>query len=539
MQISRRDLFKTGAVVGGALAFRGILSPGIAEAAVTGSRALAATSFDTVLLRGDANESGWRPIVTGPGEPHLVRPGLGTKALAGREATRQGLLAFVQLSDVHICDHQSPMRFESQDPNISSSAYRPQEMLTAHIAESMVREINAVAAGPVTGLPLAHAVQTGDNSDNGQYNEIRWNIDILDGGEIRPDSGDLTKYEGVMNVDWDPDKSTYPNFWHPEIAAAADSKYATFPAVPGLLDAARQPFQATGLAMKWYTAMGNHDPLVQGNFPKSPSFNAIATGTKKAGHTVTADPNRKMISHKEWVDEHFTTTKEPAGHGFTAQNKAKGTAYYTFDDDQGGAVRFIVLDTTNPNGLQHGSLDKAQFAWLQAQLKKATTDKKLVVLASHHTISTMRKKDAPSQGIKDRVFGQTVRKELIKHQNVILWVNGHTHTNHIWPHPATKNGKPTGRGFWEVNTASHIDWPQQSRIVEIVDNGDGTLSIFATMLDHGAPLEFSGDLTDPMQLAALGRELAANDWQEQSHDRRGDVNARNVELIVKAPSFLA
>ena len=128
------------------------------------------------------------------------------------------MLAFVQLSDVHICDHQSPMRFESQDPNISSSAYRPQEMLSAHIAESMVREINAIATGPVTGLPLAHAVQTGDNSDNGQYNEIRWNIDILDGGEVRPDSGDLTKYEGVMDVDWDPDKSTYANYWHPEIA---------------------------------------------------------------------------------------------------------------------------------------------------------------------------------------------------------------------------------------------------------------------------------------------------------------------------------
>ena len=62
---------------------------------------------------------------------------------------------------------------------------------TAHIAESMVREINAVARGPVTGKPLAFVIQTGDNSDNSQHNEIRWNIDILDGGRIRADSGDL------------------------------------------------------------------------------------------------------------------------------------------------------------------------------------------------------------------------------------------------------------------------------------------------------------------------------------------------------------
>ena len=122
----------------------------------------------------------------------------------------------------------------------------------------------------------------------------------------------------------------------------------------------------------------------------------------------------------------------------------------------------------------------------------------------------------------------------------MLWVNGHTHTNQIWGHPylAKKGAPKTGRGYWEVNTASHIDWPQQSRLLEIANNKDGTLSIFTTLVDHGAPLEFSGDLTDTMQLAALGRVLAANDWQEQGKDRRGNRDARNVELIVRTPKFL-
>ena len=45
-------------------------------------------------------------------------------------------------------------------------------------------------------------------------------------------------------------------------------------------------------------------------------------------------------------------------------------------------------------------------------------------------------------------------------------------------------------------------------------------------------------------LAALSRELAANDWQERTghsatvDGRRGDVADRNVELIVRAPFTL-
>ena len=63
----------------------------------------------------------------------------------------------------------------------------------------------------------------------------------------------------------------------------------------------------------------------------------------------------------------------------------------------------------------------------------------------------------------------------------------------------------------------------------------GTLSIFTTMVDHDAPLTFEGDLTDSMQLAALGRELAANDWAENPSMRRGSPLDRNTELLLPAP----
>ena len=41
---------------------------------------------------------------------------------------------------------------------------------------------------------------------------------------------------------------------------------------------------------------------------------------------------------------------------------------------------------------------------------------------------------------------------------------------------------PDFDAFWEVNTASHIDWPQQSRLAEIADNRDGTLSVIVTIV---------------------------------------------------------
>lgn len=528
MQISRRDLIRSSAAVG-AVAALGSLGNGLSAQAVTGHAGRAITTA-RVLGKGEPGPGGYRPIVELPGEKHVVRTGLGAGAKRGRADRRKPLLAFVQLSDVHMIDVQSPMRFEHGDA-VSSSAWRPQEIFCGHVADAMVREINAIGTGPVTGAPLAFAVQTGDNSDTTQLNEIRWNIDVLDGGTVRIDSGDLTKYEGVM----DQDPATYhAMYWHPDgtpDGMEIDQARGTygFPEVPGLLDAVRQPFEAEGLSMPWYAVMGNHDGLIQGNWPVTGAYQAQATGSVKkfkAGNiivdrTVTADPDRRLLERDEWIAEHFTTTGAPVGHGFTAENQAKKTAYYSFDR---GKVRFVVLDTVAEFG-DKGYLSKMQFTWLKKLLEKSRN--KLVVLASHHPLASW----------EDTAMRSQLTTLLVGSPNVIAWVNGHTHRNQIWAHPRKKSGKVVG-GFWEINTASHIDWPQQSRLLEITDNKDGTLSIFTTMVDHGGSLTFNGDLTDPLQLAGLSREIGANDWQEREDGREGPRNARNVELLLKAPAFL-
>jgi len=270
-------------------------------------------------------------------------------------------------------------------------------------------------------------------------------------------------------------------------------------------------------------SQANVDSLLK-NLNLGPVLNAILA-TTGAARVVTRDRDRRILSRKQVVAEHFNTSTEPEGHGFTPQNRINGTAYYTFD--VGAHIRMVVMDTVNPNGYADGSLDKAQFTWLKNTINNSAD--KLVILFSHHTSGTMNNPLIGTGGtLSSRVVGSTLVKYLLTKPQVIAWVNGHTHRHEIIAH---SNG--SGGGFWEINTASHIDFPQQARIIEIADNGDATLSIFTTILDHAAPAAVDyNDLDDPLKLAALSRELSANDWQ---HIDTGTAADLNTELLVKAP----
>ena len=579
---TRRELLRrtagasAGLAAGAALWTPDLWTPARARAlrqALAGAVAPDGTTLASTIVLGTGD--GFVTLSDGPGWPTLPRTELADLD-PGRVDRRTALAAIVQLTDVHIVDAQSPGRVEFTDEfgDPYTAAFRPQETLTTQVQTSMVERINTVARGPVTGRPLDCAVSTGDNIDNQQTNELEWFMAVLNGGTITPNSGATDRYEGVQAADW-----ASPDVWHPD-EGPDNGVYeaAGFPRVPGLLDAAIASFTSPGLSIPWYSCYGNHDGLIQGNLPASDAIDAVLTGDRKitalpAGMTdpvpfvvtiagrpdeivsgmrdgtyptrgVTPDDRRRTVRTEAWVQAHLDRPGRAGapGHGYDDGHLEAPALWYSFPIAPG--VLGISLDT---GGYNSGSIGQLQIDWLETELARAHsrafdeaggevttggTDQ-LVVLFSHFTIGTMTGAiPDPARPDERRYEGPELVAFLQRWPNIVAWVNGHTHTNTVTPVP-----DPSGRtnGFWEITTASHVDFPEQARIVEVVDNGDGTLSLICTMLEHAAPAAVDPDDRSPLGLAGLSRLLGANDLGVDPTARLGRVEDLNVELGLRAP----
>ncbi|KYB46172.1 hypothetical protein AB664_24700 [Brucella anthropi] len=236
---------------------------------------------------------------------------------------------------------------------------------------------------------------------------------------------------------------------------------------------------------------------------------------------VKAAPTRRPFTKSEFI-QCILRASVPTARTDMASRKTISTIekrLYRFKMAEG--MTGIMLDTSNPQGGPDGSLDSNQAQWLEAQLRSVcsryytqdgtlvyTGNKdELVTIFSHHNSITFDnfKGIAPADQGVARLGADAFLALLARYPNVILWVNGHTHCNRIWSH---FDPRDEGHGIWEINTAAHIDYPQQSRTIEIVDNADGTLSIFAVVIDHSSPEAIirHGAQTQA-SLAALSLEL--------------------------------
>jgi metallophosphoesterase (TIGR03767 family) len=401
------------------------------------------------------------------------------------------------------------------------------------------------------------------------------------------DFNDPSRYTGVQDYD---DYHRSPSYYDPDDPFGP--AFGTWPTYPGLMDRAQQPFAAEGLRVPSYVLFGNHDALAQGTEKAIRPYEDVATGCLKpltdapgasgletltpsalerlaeedpgSVMRVPPDENRQFVDKRQF--KQIFQSGQGDAHGFAyvdpgelaASNGA--ASYYAWSPKPG--LRFLALDTVSEGGniadSATGNIDHPQYVWLERELAAAQQRGELVVAFGHHAIGSLRAQ-TPDEGTpactlddehghdvnpgcdRDPRFstplhqGPDIRDLFLRYPSVVAYVAGHSHENRVQPF-----GRPRGGGFWEIKSPAIADWPPQHRLIEVMDNRDGTLSIFGTMLDHDSPIRApdsgtaAGGMT-PSTLASIGRTLTWNDPDQHRDASDGERSDRNVELVLPHP----
>jgi|GEM_PF-1250613 len=328
------------------------------------------------------------------------------------------------------------------------------------------------------------------------------------------------------------------------------------------------------LDMPYLMAFGNHDGYFRGTVPFERGASVVATLFGR----------RYLLKQTDFIDEFFFTAEQPGpvGHGFQHADQERRTdddprndGYYAFDTGD-GRFRMIVLNTIidgqntrlpgnllkNPFALADGTVDAQQFQWLQDELAMAYENEQLVVLFSHHPDLSFVDFSPLSALVPIEVTAAELDAELASWPHLIAWVAGHTHRHRIRAFDVSEDTGSNGtvevdvdckvaddcRGFWQIETSSLIDAPQQQRLIEIFDNDDGTGVIRGTVLNHAFErsrmLAETDDrcqlyLTDPEAVAAQLSDAGMNGICMEGGTRTGQPEDRNVDLVFPMPSFAA
>ena len=467
---------------------------------------------------------------------YCLRTDLGGVLPAGQGQT---LVSLLHLSDAHVIDTVSPARCEwiellAEDPYWKNllHMHRPYEALTHWVLAAHVASLRRNPVAPWSKKAFDLAISTGDCIDNAQTNELQCFLTIMAGGRTA-----LSARGGVHERGHELGDGAWP-FWCPDADAADLWKPRGYPAVPGFVARASAELHSEGLGFAWTSVPGNHDVMRQGTALPNAAIEAIAAGDRKAlagppdfrpadpqtlyvehpeqfsagtSRQIAASPLRRAVDLREWLAAHM----QHGAAGYGQSQVRSGRADTFVDTDQ---VRTILLDTNHPAGNFEGSIGAAQIAWLEARLVEVAESGRLAVLASHHGSASLINTRGNDP---ERLLAQALTAAVHRHPCVVAWLVGHRHLHRVTPH-LHPDGK--GGGFWEITTASLIDWPSQTRAIEIIRHSDGTLEIVCTLLDHQA---------EAGCLAALHRDLAQRFAGDAAAHMQGEAEDGNVRLLLQ------
>lgn len=446
-------------------------------------------------------EKGYGKWHYGEGVPSVKRLDLMPVDYNSDSATNKAtLLRFFAISDIHITDKESPAQaITLYSQGAAYAAYSGVMLYTTHVLDAAVKTINSIHKDK----PFDFGISLGDTCNSTQYNELRWYIDVLDGKKITPSSG---THAGAKDIDY------------------------------------QKPYKATGLSkdIPWYQVLGNHDHFWMGFLPpddyirqhivgeniinfgnpfivadgnasrgyymgaldgSTPYGNIIGSGPvssfKEIPKVLAADPDRRSLTKQNWMKEFLTTSSSPVGHGFTQTNVDDDFACYSFEPKSNIPIKVIVLDDTQSNtdfynpldptnnygagsyGYGHAKLDATRYNWLVSELDKGQAEGKLMIIAAHIPMGV---EPAPSMMSWDPTFEKKLTAKLHTYSNFIMWIAGHRHLNTVTSFKSPNANRPE-LGFWQVETSSLRDFPQQFRTFDIVRNSDNNISILATNVD--------------------------------------------------------
>ncbi len=427
-------------------------------------------------------------------------------------ATGEVLVSAVHLTDLHVLDASSPARCEwvelvGHDPlwRPLLHMHRPYDALTTFAVEAHLASIRADPVGPNFHQPYDIAISTGDNIDNAQRNELDAYLALMAGG-IAELSAVGCAQDASAHLAGEP----WP-YWSPDPVIPDAWRDLGYPVVESFIERASAPIHAKGIGVAWTSVPGNHDLMRQGTALSTAALESIAIGPAKSlrqppdfrpvdplslfldepeafsagpGFPIEANAGRREIDRREWIEAHIAA----GALGFTPSHAATGTIDTVIDTEH---VRFVLLDTNHPDGDYQGSIGTEQLAWLDQRLSEVDREAgRVAILVSHHGADSL----VNVRGHRpDRHLGDDMNEVIHRHPSAIAWLVGHRHLNRIEARPGASGG------FWEITTASIIDWPSQARAVEVSRHSDGTIEISCTLLDHDDA---------PDGLATLHRSLA-------------------------------
>jgi len=440
------------------------------------------------------------------------------------------LLNFFAMTDIHLTDKEAPNQLiylQQSNPGFAgqnSSIYSGVMLYTPQVFDAAIQTANALHKKD----PFDFMISLGDVCNTSMYNELRWYLDIIDGKVITPSSG---AHAGADTIDYQkPFKAAGLDKAIPFYQALGNHDHfmiGSFPVYENGLDQSYISDTVWSVSNNLLTPVTIQTPAAfpaninvtrrndsTGNYYQGVIDGTTPYGTVKYAGTfatapkVVADPNRRSLHRTEWIQEFFNTTTGPVGHGFNMvtsnlnfinlvpPGERAGFACYSFIPKTNVPLKVIVLDDTqreDDGSLDihgHGFLDATRWAWLQAELADGQLANQLMIIACHIPICVTNVGTElewwlgdPNATTSNACTITELVTTLQNSTNLLMWISGHRHVNHVKAFKSPDPANAPEKGFWQVESSSLRDFPQQFRTFEIFINSDYTISIEAINVD--------------------------------------------------------